>query len=172
MLNARGQWRLFTDADLSTPIDELDGMLAQMKQTRCDVIIASRALPESVLMVRQPWWRELSGRMFNRIVQPVSGLPFVDTQCGFKLFSRRAAELLFTHQSSDGWAFDVELLILAQYYGLDVQERAVHWINDEASKVNLLSAAPRMLRDLIVFRWRRWNGLMNEALYDGEGKKL
>ena len=160
MLAARGRLRLFSDADLSTPIDELDGMIPALERGGYDLVIASRALPESQLIVHQPWWREKAGRFFNRLVQPLSGLPYVDTQCGFKLFREGAARLLFTRQQSTGWAFDVEILMLAQLFGLSVLEYPVRWINNEASKVSLLRAAPRMIRDILRFRWWRFTGRM------------
>lgn len=160
MLGARGKLRLFTDADLSTPIEELDGMIGAMRAGNDDLVIASRALPESQLVVRQPWWRELSGRIFNAIAQPLSGLPLVDTQCGFKLFRAAAADFLFARQRSEGWAFDVEVLMLAQLFGFAVREYPVRWINSEASKVSLLRAAPRMIGDILVFRWWRFTGQM------------
>ena len=117
MLAARGRFRLFSDADLSTPIDEIDAMLGEMERGGYDVVIASRALPESRLEVHQPRWREWSGRLFNFLVRPISGLPFPDTQCGFKLFRAEAARRLFSRQRSDGWAFDVEILMLAKAFG-------------------------------------------------------
>lgn len=162
MLAACGGLRLFSDADLSTPIEELTGMIQTLEDGQADIVVASRALPESRLIVRQPWWREASGRLFNRIVQPISGLPLHDTQCGFKLFRAEAAEFLFARQQSTGWAFDVELLMLAQYYGMKIVEHPVCWINNDASKVSLFSAAPRMVRDILKFRWRRFTGKMAE----------
>lgn len=160
MLQARGALRLFSDADLSTPIDELAGMCAALEQGGYDVVIASRAVRGAQLEVHQPWWRELSGRAFNAIVRPFSGLPFADTQCGFKLFTAAAAERLFAHQHSDGWAFDVELLMLARFFGLRVLEHPVRWINNEESKINMLRDAPRMLGDVMRFRWRSLTGGM------------
>ncbi len=158
MLKASGELRLFSDADLSTPIEEAVGMMQAMEEGNHDVVIASRALPGSELVVRQPWWREMSGRAFNQLVRPISGLPFHDTQCGFKLFRAEAAERLFAGQASSGWAFDVELLMLAQALGYRVLEHPVRWINSEASKVNMLRDAPRMLGDIMAFRWRLWRG--------------
>lgn len=158
MLASRGRLRLFSDADLSTPIDELPGMAQALESRHADLVIASRALPESQLIIRQPWWREASGRLFNSIVQPISGLPFADTQCGFKLFRDAAAQFLFTRQQTLGWAFDVEILMLAQYYGFSAIEYPVRWINNDASKVSLLQAAPRMVRDILKYRWWRFTG--------------
>jgi dolichyl-phosphate beta-glucosyltransferase len=170
MLAARGRWRLFSDADLSTPIEELEGMIKAMEAGRYDIVIASRALPGSVLVVRQPWWREAAGRLFNRLVQPMTGLPFVDTQCGFKLFHARAARFLFARQRSVGWAFDVEILMMAQLFGFSILEYPVRWINSEASKVSLLRAGPRMLRDILKYRWWRFTGRMavEPAVYSAD----
>ncbi|MCE5229190.1 glycosyltransferase family 2 protein [bacterium] len=160
MLAANGRFRLFSDADLSTPIEELGPMVGLIQSQECDIVIGSRALSQSHLVVRQPWWRELSGRLFNMIVQPISGLPFHDTQCGFKLFRDQAAEEIFARQRSNGWAFDVEILMLAQFLGFNVLEHPVTWLNSAASKVSLWRDAPRMIRDIIIFRWRRLTGSM------------
>lgn len=159
MLEARGDLALFTDADLSTPIDELLPLRAAMETGGADVVIASRALPESVLVVHQPWWRELSGKLFNRVVRPLSGLPFCDTQCGFKLFTREAAQAIFSKTRSNGWAFDVEALILASMLGYKIEEVPVRWINAEGSKVNFMIDGPRMVLDIVRFRWWRFKGL-------------
>lgn len=160
MLAATGRFRLFSDSDLSTPIEELGPMMALVQARECDIAIGSRALAQSRLVKRQPWWREFSGRLFNMIVQPISGLPFSDTQCGFKLFRDQAAEEIFVRQRSTGFAFDVEILMLAQFLGFSVHEHPVMWLNDAASKVSLLRDAPRMIRDIIIFRWRRLTGSM------------
>lgn len=160
MLAASGLFRLFSDSDLSTPIEELGPMMALVQARECDIVIGSRALAQSRLVKRQPWWRELSGRLFNMIVQPISGLPFHDTQCGFKLFRDQAAEEVFVRQRSTGFAFDVEILMLAQFLGFSIREQPVMWLNDTASKVSLLRDAPRMIRDIVVFRWRRLTGSM------------
>ncbi len=158
MLAANGRFRLFSDADLSTPIEELSPMLALIQELDADVVIGSRALRGSRLEVRQPKWREWSGRLFNLLVQPLSGLPFRDTQCGFKLFRDQACEEIFRRLSSPGFAFDVEALMIARRLGFKIQEHPVRWLNDEASKVSMLRDAPRMLRDVLRFRWRQWSG--------------
>ena len=155
ILAARGARILFSDADLSTPIEEmerLDGALT----AGADVAIASRALPGSRIEVHQVWWRELSGRCFNGLVRLISGLPYADTQCGFKAYRRAAARRIAELQRLDGWAFDVEQLRIARLLGLRVAEVPVRWINSDASRVRLLSAAPRMLRDVIRVRLMRY----------------
>ncbi len=154
MLAAQGRLVLFSDADLSTPIDELEGMKRAILEGPCDVAIASRGLPESKLEVRQPWWRELSGRTFNLLVRLLSGLPFHDTQCGFKLFTRKSAREIFSRMQSDRWAFDVEALMIARLLNFQVRECPVRWINAEGSKIKLSRDAPRMLADIIRFRLR------------------
>jgi glycosyltransferase involved in cell wall biosynthesis len=152
MLAAEGQWVLFSDADLSTPIEELPKFEAALRDG-ADVVIGSRVLHGAVLEVRQPWWRELSGRTFNVLVRLLSALPFHDTQCGFKAYQRTAAEKIAQAQLLTGWAFDVEQLVLAKKMGLRVTEVPVRWINSAASRVNMLRDAPRMLRDVIKIRW-------------------
>ncbi len=159
VLRAQGDLILFSDADLSTPIEELEALRRAIVVDGCDIAIASRGLAESRLDVRQPWWRELAGRTFNRLVRPLSGLPFRDTQCGFKLFRREAAHRLFSLARCDGWAFDVEVLMLAAQLGYSVAEVPVRWINAEGSKVRLFVDGPRMLRDILRFRWWRLRGL-------------
>lgn len=138
MLEARGLWRLFSDADLSTPIGELDKFWAYTDDGY-DVVIGSRALPESDLEVRQPKSRELAGRIFNTAVQTFLVRGLLDTQCGFKLFSADAANAVFPRQTLHGFAFDVEILMLAQKLGFKIKEAPVRWVNDEGSKVSTLS---------------------------------
>ncbi|HBF35143.1 TPA: glycosyl transferase [Candidatus Sumerlaeota bacterium] len=152
MLTAHGKWVLFSDADLSTPIDELPKFEAALRDG-ADVVIGSRVLRGSVLEVRQPWWRELSGRTFNLLVRLFSALPYHDTQCGFKAYQRDAAQRIAQAQQLTGWAFDVEQLVLAKKMSLRVTEVPVRWINSAASRVNMLRDAPRMLRDVIKIRW-------------------
>ena len=158
MLEAGGDLILFSDADLSTPIDELGPMADASQEHGYDIVIASRGLRESKLEVRQTKWREFCGKAFNRIVRPLSGLPFKDTQCGFKLFTREAAHELFALSHSDGWAFDVEVLMLAAMRGRRVLEMPVRWLNAEGSKVHLARDAPRMGFDILLFRWRYFSG--------------
>jgi dolichyl-phosphate beta-glucosyltransferase len=152
MLLARGKWVLFSDADLSTPVDELPKFERALRDG-ADVVIGSRVLRDSVLEVRQPWWRELSGRTFNLLVRLFSALPYHDTQCGFKAYQCAAAQQIAQAQQLTGWAFDVEQLALAKKMGLRVTEVPVRWINSTASRVNMLRDAPRMLRDVIKIRW-------------------
>lgn len=154
MLVARGLRVLFSDADLSTPIIELGPMEKAMLDGGYDIAIASRDLRESKLEIRQPWYRELAGKVFNMLVRNLSGLHYMDTQCGFKLFSATSAKTIFYRAKSDRFAFDVELLLIAKRQKLKVLEHPVHWINAEGSKVNFLRDGPRMVMDIIRFRLR------------------
>jgi dolichyl-phosphate beta-glucosyltransferase len=156
MLRARGQRRLMTDADLSTPIEELDRLLRKMDEGY-DVVIASRALPGSNVEVRQPWYRENSGRLFNFCVRVVALPGLQDTQCGFKLFSAEATEKAFGPARLDGFSFDVEALFIARRRGFRIAEVPVTWRNDEATRVNTLKGAVAFA-DLARIRWNGWRG--------------
>ena len=148
LLEGRGKYLLFSDADLSTPIAEADKLLAEL-QAGADVAIASRQLPGSILTVHQPWYREIGGRAFGQLNQLVllPGIP--DSQCGFKAFTREAAHAILAHQKLSGWAFDAELLYIARKLGLQIAQVPVTWINDPNSKVKMLSDGVRMVRDLL-----------------------
>jgi dolichyl-phosphate beta-glucosyltransferase len=136
MLEAVGDVVLFSDADFSAPIEEAEKLLAEVDRG-ADVAFGSRALESSQLEVRQPLFRELSGRFFNFLVRKLL-LPNVrDTQCGFKAFRREVAQDVFSHQTLDGFAFDVEALVLARQQGYRLVEVPVRWINDPASKVSM-----------------------------------
>jgi dolichyl-phosphate beta-glucosyltransferase len=135
MLRAQGAWRLMADADLSTPIEEVERLLAATKDG-AQVAIASRAVTGANLEKRQSLMRESSGRFFNLIVQ-VLHLPGIkDTQCGFKLFSAAAADAAFRESKLDGFAFDVEALVLAKRAGFAIREVPVTWRNDEQTRVS------------------------------------
>lgn len=155
MLEAHGAWRLFTDADLSTPIEELDKFWPFVEEGY-DVVIGSRALPESCLEVRQSKSREFAGRVFNTAVQTFLVPGLCDTQCGFKLFSAAAARAVFPKQTLHGFAFDVEILMLAQKAGFKIKEAPVRWINDPGSKVSTLSGVKGFV-DLARLGLRRFS---------------
>lgn len=157
MLQARGQRRLFTDADNSTPIEEAAKLLRAMKSRRADVVIGSRAVRGAQLEQRQPFYREMMGRIFNLIVQTLALPGIRDTQCGFKLFTSRAAEYAFARQVTDGWSFDVEVLMLARRRGYRIVEVPVRWINSPASRVSPIRDSVRMFWDVLRIRLRRLN---------------
>jgi dolichyl-phosphate beta-glucosyltransferase len=156
MLQARGDRRLMTDADLSTPIEELERLMKKMDEGY-DVVIASRALPESNVEVRQPWYRENSGRLFNFCVRLVALPGLQDTQCGFKLFRAEAAEKAFAPSRLDGFSFDVEALFIARRRGFRIAEVPVTWRNDEATRVGTFKGAVAFA-DLARIRMNDWRG--------------
>lgn len=151
MLAARGRLSLFTDADLSAPIEEADKLLAAL--AHCEVAMGSRAVDRSLIEVHQSRQRELAGIAFNKAVQVVTGLPFVDTQCGFKAFVTERARIVFEQQRIEGFGFDPEILFLAQRHGLRIREVPVRWSHDPATKVRVLSDGLGMFADLFRIRW-------------------
>jgi dolichyl-phosphate beta-glucosyltransferase len=153
-MEAAGDHILICDADLSTPIEELDGFWRYIK-VGYDIVIASRPLRESHLVKHQPFHREFAGRTFNFLVRAIAVRGIHDTQCGFKLFCRDAAEAIFPRCSLDGFSFDIEVLHIAQRLGYTIKEAPVHWYHRPGSKVSLLRDGPRMLTDLIKLRLRR-----------------
>jgi dolichyl-phosphate beta-glucosyltransferase len=159
MLAAKGRWVVFSDADLSTPIEEVEKLLVAVEREGYDAAIGSRGLPQSDLRVRQPWYRETMGRGFNLMVRAIALHGFRDTQCGFKLFRGEAAQELFRRQTIMGFAFDVEVLFLAVKRGLRIKEVPVTWINSPRSKVDPIRDSLRMARDMIGIRVRSMLGL-------------
>jgi dolichyl-phosphate beta-glucosyltransferase len=151
MLAARGEHLLFSDADLSTPIEETTNLLAALAEGH-QLAIGSRAMPNSDVRRRQPWWRERMGKVFNLCVRAVGISPFRDTQCGFKCFARSAAREIFTRQRLDGFGFDVEVLLIATRLGYSIREVPVVWIDDPHSRVHPLRDSARMLVDLARIR--------------------
>lgn len=152
MLEAKGEYRLFTDADNSTSIDHFDLMIPFLKKG-FDVVIGSRDVKGSKLEPPQAWYKGLAGNIGNIIIQ-ILLLPGIwDTQCGFKCFSRTAVAKIFPLQKLNGWGFDVEVLALAKNLGYKIKEIPVTWVNDPSSKVGML-AYIKVLTD--VFRVRLW----------------
>ena len=165
-LEAQGRWILMTDADLSAPIEEHAKLAAAARDQDLDMAFGSRGLPESTIEVRQNLLRELMGKTFNRIIRLLTGLPFSDTQCGFKLMDRERTRPLFERMVIDRFAFDVELLYLAVRFGLDVREIPVVWRNDEKSQVSVFRDPINMLLDVIRMRWRFRSGQYNPDVGD------
>lgn len=153
VLAATGEWILFSDADLSTPIEEVEKLL-HYGRDGADVVIGSRGLDASDVRTRQPAYRELMGRTFNVLVRSMLLGGFRDTQCGFKLFRRSVAHELFSQQQLDGFAFDVEVLLLARARGFRVEEVPVVWYHAPNSKVSPVHDAARMFGDLVRLRLR------------------
>lgn len=158
LLEARGALRLFSDADLSTPIEEVERLAAALGRG-FDVAIGSRALPESAVAVRQPWWRQAMGRIFNACVQRLVVPGIRDTQCGFKLFTADAVQQIFPRLRIEHFGFDVEVLWLARRLGLRVAEVPVTWVDDPRSTVRPVADAARMFLDLLRIRRAERRGL-------------
>ncbi len=152
ILAASGERVLVCDADLSTPVEEVHALLERQEREGWEIVIGSRALPESRIEVHQSLLRELLGRTFNLAVRLVSGLPYRDTQCGFKLLTRKAVLEVVRDLGIEGFAYDVELLWRALRAGLRVGEHPVRWRNSPRSSVSMLTDAPRMLWDLLRLR--------------------
>jgi len=151
MLAAPGDYLLFCDADLSTPIEEVEKLLASV-QEGYDIAIASRGLPGSNIVKHQPWYRELVGRLGNVFVRLVAVRGIADTQCGFKVFPREIARKLFRVARVIGAAFDVEILFIGQRYGLRIAEVPVTWIDSPDTRFNRITDSLDALKDLLRIR--------------------
>jgi dolichyl-phosphate beta-glucosyltransferase len=156
MLEAQGSNVLFTDADLSAPIEEAPKLLAALESN--DVAIGSRALDRGLVSVHQSRFRELAGMIFNSVVRLVLGLPFVDTQCGFKAFRRDRCRIIFEQQRIERFGFDPELLYLAERHGLRAAEIPVRWAHSPATKVSMLRDSVKMFVDVFTIRLNGFNG--------------
>jgi dolichyl-phosphate beta-glucosyltransferase len=139
MMEATGEWRLFTDADLSTPIEELQKLWCVIARGNYDIAIGSRALDRSLIGVRQPGYREAFGRFFNGVMRVATGLQISDTQCGFKLFRGAVAGEIFASQTLERFGFDAEVLYIASRRGYGIAEVPVRWNHVEGSKVGLMT---------------------------------
>jgi dolichyl-phosphate beta-glucosyltransferase len=156
MMEANGRIVLFTDADLSAPIEEADKLLAALADH--DVAIGSRALNRSLISVRQSVFREYAGIIFNFIVRAILRLPFVDTQCGFKAFRSEPCRVIFQQQRIERFGFDPELLYLARHHGLRSVEIPVRWAHSPATKVNMWRDSIQMFLDIFIIRWNTLMG--------------
>lgn len=153
MLAAKGRVRIFTDADFSTPIHEIEKVIPLIESQQYDIVVGSRAAEGRKLVKKhQPWYRETMGRFFNVLVQTLVFRGIKDTQCGFKGFSDRAAKNLFARQKVMGFSFDVEILYLAKRANYHVKEIAVEWYNDERSTVGAFSDSAKMFIELVRIR--------------------
>ena len=139
MLEARGEWRLFSDADLSTPIEELEKLWHAVTDGNHEIAIGSRALDRSLIGVHQPGYRESMGRVFNAVMRAATGLPISDTQCGFKLFRGDVAQEVFSRQILERFGFDAEVLYIASRRHYRIAEVPVRWNHVDGSKVGMLT---------------------------------
>jgi dolichyl-phosphate beta-glucosyltransferase len=169
LLEAAAPWVLVTDADLSCPIEEYRSLSEAARTRGLDVVIGSRALPGSRVVEAQHPVRAGMGKAFNYVLRPMTGLPFRDTQCGFKLLNRERVRPLVDRLRVDGFAYDVELLVLCRRAGLRVGEVPVVWRNSPASHVRLLRDPVRMLLDLVRIWWRLCRGVYDAGLDRAEG---
>jgi glycosyltransferase involved in cell wall biosynthesis len=153
---ARGRIVLFTDADLSAPIEEADKLVDALQHM--DLAIGSRAVNRSLITVHESPFREFAGIIFNKIVRLILWLPFVDTQCGFKAFLRDRCQIIFEQQTIERFGFDPELLYLARHHGLRAVEIPVRWGHSPATRVNMLRDSLQMFLDVFVIRWNSMRG--------------
>ena len=158
MLNAKGEVLLFSDADLSSPIEEAHKLFSAVANG-ADVAIGSRWLQTELQTRRQPLYRQFFGRIFNLALRLVLGLNFKDTQCGFKAFSRRSAEAIFPHQHIERWGFDPEILFLARRFGFKTVEVPVSWAHREGTRLSPFRDGILMFGELLKIRW---NALMGK----------
>jgi glycosyltransferase involved in cell wall biosynthesis len=152
VLQSLGEIVMFTDADLSAPIEEAEDLFAAIA-AGADIAIGSRWLERDRQTVRQPLYRQFFGRCFNAVTRAVMGLPFADTQCGFKAFTRAAAQTVFQLETIERWGFDPEILFIALKRGYRVVEVPVTWGHDERSRLSYLKDGLRMLQDIAIVRW-------------------
>jgi dolichyl-phosphate beta-glucosyltransferase len=164
LLAARGDVTLFSDADLSTPITEAPKLIEPIVNGQYDVTFGSRALERELIGVHQSWRREQGGRVFNLAVRLATGLPFWDTQCGFKAFRMSVCRPLVEAATVDRFGFDVELLYLAFRAGLNLKEVPVRWDHNEGSKVSLFSDSFKMLNEVGLIRQQARRGVYDTAI--------
>lgn len=154
VLESTGKMILITDADLSTPIEEIEKLEPYLSPDQCDVVLGSRAVQGAEIKKHQAFYREFMGRTFNVIIQILGVRGIRDTQCGFKLLRGSVARSIFQRLTTSGFAFDVELVWLAQLEGLGIQEVGVVWINSPVSKVRIWIDPLKMIVEVVLFKWR------------------
>ena len=178
MLHSHGDILLFTDADLSSPIYEADKLFQAIAES-ADIAIGSRWLQKELQSERQPWYRQLYGRLFNLGLRIVLGLRYRDTQCGFKAFTRAAAQVVFRRQHIERWGFDAELMFLADKFKLRTVEVPVEWAHDDRSRINPLRDGLKMGVETLSVRWNDMRGRyqqpsisMEEAGIDADDRPI
>lgn len=161
---ARGDIALFSDADLSTPITEVPKLTEPISRGDVDVAFGSRALDRSLIGVHQPWRREQGGRIFNFVVRLATGLPFWDTQCGFKAFRMKVCRPIVESATVDRFGFDVELLYVAYRAGLRLKEIPVRWNHDADSKLSVVSDSLKAINEVVSIRQQARRGVYDSAI--------
>jgi glycosyltransferase involved in cell wall biosynthesis len=163
LLQAAGEIVMFTDADLSAPMEEAERLFSAIRNG-ADVAIGSRWLDRARQTIHQPLYRQFFGRCFNWITRTVMGLPFRDTQCGFKAFKRTAAQVIFRLQTIERWGFDPEILFIARKLGYEIREVPVTWGHDERSRISYLKDGLKMLEDMARIRSNSLAGRYDKAI--------
>jgi glycosyltransferase involved in cell wall biosynthesis len=163
LLQAAGDVVMFTDADLSSPMEEAERLLAALADG-ADVAIGSRWMDRTRQTIHQPLYRQFFGRCFNWVTRTVMGLPFKDTQCGFKAFKREAAQVIFRLQTIERWGFDPEILFIARKLKYVVREVPVTWGHDERSRMSYLKDGMKMLEEMAVIRMNSLAGRYDAAI--------
>ena len=163
LLQAAGEVVMFTDADLSAPMEEAELLLAALADG-ADVAIGSRWMDKARQTIHQPLYRRFFGRCFNWVTRTIMGLPFKDTQCGFKAFKRPAAQIIFRLQRIERWGFDPEILFIARKLGYEIREVPVTWGHDERSRMSYLRDGMKMLEEMATIRANSIAGRYDEAI--------
>jgi hypothetical protein len=164
LLAATAPVALFTDADLSTPITETHKLVEPIESGLSDLTFGSRALDRNLIGVHQPWRREQGGRVFNMLVRLATGLPFWDTQCGFKAFRLSVCRPIIEAATINRFGFDVELLYVASLAGLRLREVPVRWDHNEGSKVSVARDSLRMFDEVRTIRAQARRSVYDEAI--------
>jgi dolichyl-phosphate beta-glucosyltransferase len=164
LLAARAPIALFSDADLSTPITEVPKLVNPIERGEFDLTFGSRALDRNLIGVHQPWRREQGGRIINLIVRLATGLPFWDTQCGFKAFRMDVCRPIIEAATIERFGFDVEYLYVAYLAELRLKEIAVRWDHNEGSKLSVLRDTPRLLEEVRTVRKQVKRGVYTQAI--------
>jgi dolichyl-phosphate beta-glucosyltransferase len=163
IIQSLGEVVMFTDADLSAPIEEAEGLFAAIAGG-ADIAIGSRWLERTRQTIRQPLYRQFFGRCFNAVTRVVMGLPYADTQCGFKAFTRAAAQTVFQLQTVERWGFDPEILFIARKRGYRIVEVPVSWAHDERTRISYLKDGMKMLEEIAIVRWNTLLGRYNKPV--------
>jgi glycosyltransferase involved in cell wall biosynthesis len=163
LLQAAGEIVMFTDADLSSPMEEAERLIAALHEG-ADVAIGSRWLDRTRQTIHQPLYRQFFGRCFNWVTRTIMGLPFKDTQCGFKAFKRSAAQVIFRLQTIERWGFDPEILFIARKLKYTIREVPVTWGHDERSRMSYLKDGMKMLEDMARIRSNSARGRYDAAI--------
>jgi glycosyltransferase involved in cell wall biosynthesis len=167
MLQAKGKVVLFTDSDLSAPIEEAERLFAAIAEG-AEIAIGSRWLERGRQTQRQPLYRQFFGRCFNMVIRAVMGMKFADTQCGFKAFTHAAAQTVFQLQTIERWGFDPEILFIAIKRGFWIIEVPVSWAHDERSRMSYLKDGMKMLEEIAIIRWNAFRGRYDKPVEASE----